>query len=136
MIVRYEFGVSSKASDGDNLIKSLQDALCEKYGFNDLDIYRWEVEKKIVPTGQEYAAFEIEANLINGSLCSSTNLLNLVQTEVSSPSSATAKQVNEAKLVQRWEVASIQYMDDCDSKKFAAIYDDMRNSIIEIGLSL
>ena len=122
MIVRYEFGVSSKASDGDNLIKSFQDALCEKYGFNDLDIYRWEVEKKIVPKGQEYAAFEIEDSLINGSSCSSTNLLNLVQTEVSSPSSATAKQVNEARLVHRWEVASIQYMDDCDSKKFAAIY--------------
>lgn len=47
-----------------------------------------------------------------------------------------AKQVNEAKLVHRWEVASIQYMDDCDSKKFAATYDDMHNSIIEIGLSL
>ena len=57
--VRYEFGVSSKASDGDNLIKSFQDTICEKYGFNDRDIYRWEVEKKIVPKGKEYAAFEI-----------------------------------------------------------------------------
>jgi hypothetical protein len=59
LAVRYEFGVSSKASDGDNLIKSFQDTLCEKYGFNDRDIYHWEVEKKIVPKGEEYAAFEI-----------------------------------------------------------------------------
>ena len=57
--IKYIFGVSSKASDGDNLIKSFQDALCEKYGFNDRDIYRWEIEKKIVGKGDEYAAFEI-----------------------------------------------------------------------------
>jgi hypothetical protein len=42
------FGVSSKASDGDNLIKAWQDALCEKCGFNDRDIYHWDVEKVIV----------------------------------------------------------------------------------------
>jgi hypothetical protein len=53
------FGVSSKASDGDNLIKSFQDTLCETYGFNDRDIYRWDVEKLIVTKGQEYVAFEI-----------------------------------------------------------------------------
>ena len=57
--VTYVFGVSSKAADGDNLIKSFQDALCEKYGFNDRDIYHWDVEKVIVPKGQEYAGFEI-----------------------------------------------------------------------------
>jgi len=57
--VKYIFGVSSKASDGDNLIKSFQDTLCEKYGFNDRDIYRWEVEKVIVPKGAEYVEFEI-----------------------------------------------------------------------------
>jgi len=59
LAVHYVFGVSSKASDGDNLIKSFQDALCEEYGFNDRDIYRWEVEKVIVPKGEEYVAFEI-----------------------------------------------------------------------------
>jgi|ERR1017187_1877229 hypothetical protein len=59
LAVAYEFGVSSTASDGDNLIKSFQDSLCEKYVFNDRDIYHWEVEKKIVPKGQEYVAFEI-----------------------------------------------------------------------------
>jgi hypothetical protein len=57
--VKYVFGVSSKASDGDNLIKSFQDTLCKKYGFNDRDIYHWEVDKEIVPKGEEYAAFEI-----------------------------------------------------------------------------
>jgi hypothetical protein len=60
--VRYTFGVSSEASDGDNLIKSFQDTLCEKYWFNDRDIYRWEVEKRIVPKGEEYAAFEIRSS--------------------------------------------------------------------------
>jgi len=58
--VHYIFGVSSKASDGDNLIKSFQDTLCEKYGVNDRDIYAWQVEKVIVPKGEEFAAFEIE----------------------------------------------------------------------------
>ena len=57
--VRYEFGVSSKNSDGDNLIKCCQDALAEKYGFNDKLIYKWEVEKKDVKKGEEYIAFEI-----------------------------------------------------------------------------
>jgi Holliday junction resolvase RusA-like endonuclease len=59
LCVKYIFGVSSKASDGDNLIKSFQDTLCEKYGFNDRDIYQWKVEKKIVPKGREYVEFEI-----------------------------------------------------------------------------
>lgn len=59
LAVAYEFGVSSKAADGDNLIKSFQDTICEQYGFNDREIYRWEVEKVIVPKGEEYAAFEI-----------------------------------------------------------------------------
>ena len=30
------------------------------YGFNDRGIYHWDVEKVIVPKGEEYAAFEIE----------------------------------------------------------------------------
>lgn len=40
-----------ESSDGDNLIKSFQDTLCEKYGVNDRDIYEWKVEKVIVPKG-------------------------------------------------------------------------------------
>ncbi len=59
--VKYIFGVSRSTIDGDNLVKCLQDVLAEKYGFNDRDIYRWEVEKVLVPKGQEYAAFEIGA---------------------------------------------------------------------------
>ena len=39
LAVTYVFGVSSKAADGDNLVKALQDALVDKYGFNDRDIY-------------------------------------------------------------------------------------------------
>ena len=57
--VRYEFGVSSKASDGDNLVKCLQDAIAEGYGFNDNRIYEWYARKVDVPRGKEYVAFEI-----------------------------------------------------------------------------
>jgi hypothetical protein len=53
------FGVSSKNADCDNCIKALQDSLCENFGFNDRNIYRWETEKRIVPKGQEFAEFEI-----------------------------------------------------------------------------
>lgn len=59
--VKYRFGVSSKNSDGDNLIKCFQDALAECYGFNDKRIYKWEVEKVDVRKGSEYIKFEIES---------------------------------------------------------------------------
>lgn len=57
--VKYVFGVSSKNSDGDNLIKCVQDAIAEKYGFNDKQIYKWEVEKIDVKKGEEFISFEI-----------------------------------------------------------------------------
>jgi Holliday junction resolvase RusA-like endonuclease len=57
--VEYVFAVSSKASDGDNLIKCLQDALCEKYGVNDKMIYEWKVSKVDVKKGEEYIKFAI-----------------------------------------------------------------------------
>ena len=57
--VRYEFGVSSLASDLDNCVKAFQDCLSEQYGFNDLEIYRAEMEKKMVKKNGEYIAFEI-----------------------------------------------------------------------------
>jgi hypothetical protein len=57
--VKYIFGVSSKNADGDNLIKCLQDALADKYGFNDKIIYKWDVEKIDVKKGEEYIDFEI-----------------------------------------------------------------------------
>lgn len=53
------FGVSSKQSDGDNLIKCFQDCLADKYGFNDKMIYRWAVDKVDVPKGNEYIEFEL-----------------------------------------------------------------------------
>lgn len=57
--VKYEFGVSSKNADGDNLIKAFQDILCERYEFNDRQIYHWEVRKVDVRKGTEYIRFEI-----------------------------------------------------------------------------
>jgi Holliday junction resolvase RusA-like endonuclease len=62
LALRYIFGVSSKNADGDNLIKAFQDALADHYGFNDRDIYHWEVEKRIVPKGEEFVEFELCPN--------------------------------------------------------------------------
>lgn len=61
LAVKYIFGVSSKGSDGDNLIKAFQDCLAQKYGFNDNKIYRWEVEKRDVKKGEEYIKWELKA---------------------------------------------------------------------------
>ena len=57
--VEYIFGVSSKASDGDNLIKAFQDCLSEKYGFDDRRIYSWDVKKADVKKGMEFIQFSI-----------------------------------------------------------------------------
>jgi Holliday junction resolvase RusA-like endonuclease len=57
--VFYRFGVSSKGSDYDNLIKASQDALSEKYGFNDNRIYKAEIEKIDVEKGKEFISFNI-----------------------------------------------------------------------------
>jgi len=55
-----EFGFSSKASDIDNCIKSLQDCLVKKYNtFDDRQIYELRVVKKIVKKRQEYISFNI-----------------------------------------------------------------------------
>lgn len=59
--VIYKFGSSSKNSDGDNLIKCFQDAIAEKYGFNDKKIYKWDVEKIDVKKGEEFISFEISS---------------------------------------------------------------------------
>lgn len=58
--VTYIFGTSSKNSDGDNFIKTFQDALAEKYKFNDKKIYKWDVEKIDVLKGKEFIEFLIE----------------------------------------------------------------------------
>lgn len=54
------FAFSSKRSDIDNPIKTLLDALQQKYDFNDSEIYKLEVIKKIVKKGKEYIEFNIE----------------------------------------------------------------------------
>ena len=58
--VYYEFGVATKASDGDNCIKQFQDCLTHKYKFNDNDIFKWTIIKKVVGKGNEYIKFEIK----------------------------------------------------------------------------
>jgi len=59
LFARYEFGVSSKNCDGDNLVKCFQDAIAERYGFNDKQIYKWEFQKVDVKKGMEYIAFSL-----------------------------------------------------------------------------
>jgi Holliday junction resolvase RusA-like endonuclease len=54
------FGLSSKLNDIDNGLKPFIDILQKKYGFNDRDIYKLEVEKVIVPKGKEFIEFEIK----------------------------------------------------------------------------
>jgi Holliday junction resolvase RusA-like endonuclease len=61
--VYYIFGVSSKAADGDNLIKSFQDTISEHYGFNDNKIYEWHVKKVDVAKGKEFIDFDIYPHL-------------------------------------------------------------------------
>lgn len=60
--VFYEFGVSSKNSDWDNMIKPFQDILQKKYDFNDNRIYRAIVQKVIVKKGEEYIKFSLKKN--------------------------------------------------------------------------
>jgi Holliday junction resolvase RusA-like endonuclease len=60
LAVSYIFGVSNSNTDADNLIKCFQDALAEAYGFNDNQIYEWQIKKVIVPKGKEFVDFQIE----------------------------------------------------------------------------
>lgn len=56
----FEFGFSNMASDIDNPVKSINDILQKKYGFNDKEIHRLEVNKVAAPKGSEYFKFLIE----------------------------------------------------------------------------
>lgn len=56
-----EFGFSSKLSDIDNGIKQFGDCLVKKYGVDDRNIYRLEVDKVIVKKGEEYIKFKLFA---------------------------------------------------------------------------
>lgn len=53
------FGVSSKLFDTDNGIKPFVDALQDKYGFNDRDIYVLCSAKVDVPKGSEFIKWEL-----------------------------------------------------------------------------
>lgn len=57
----FEFGFSSSASDWDNCIKTTQDVIATKYGFNDKLIRKGTVTTEIVKKGEEYIKFKIES---------------------------------------------------------------------------
>lgn len=59
-VIYFEFGLSSSNSDWDNSIKTAQDCIAEKYGFNDRLIKRGVVDVVNVKKGQEYIKFKIE----------------------------------------------------------------------------
>lgn len=58
LIVKYIFGVSSKASDLDNLLKAATDIIANAYGFNDREIFSIYAKKEIVSKGNEFIKFE------------------------------------------------------------------------------
>ena len=62
--VYLEWGFSSKASDIDNPTKIILDILANKYGFDDKQIYRLIIEKRIVKKGNEYIKFEIKTEYL------------------------------------------------------------------------
>ena len=57
-----EFGVSNMSSDTDNLIKPLQDALQDKYGFNDNRIVGILATKTKTAKSDEFIDWEIKSN--------------------------------------------------------------------------
>lgn len=56
-------GYSNILSDIDNCLKPFIDCLQKKYLFNDRDIYKLSIEKKIVKKGKEFINFEIKSLL-------------------------------------------------------------------------
>ncbi len=59
-VIYLEFGLSSASGDWDNCIKTAQDCIAEKYGFNDKLIKRGVVDIVNVAKGHEYISFKIE----------------------------------------------------------------------------
>lgn len=59
MMLMVTFGVSSKLFDMDNGLKPFIDALQEKYGFNDRQIYVGLIAKVDVPKGSEYIKWDL-----------------------------------------------------------------------------
>lgn len=66
--LHFVFGMSNVLSDWDNPVKPLQDILQKKYGFNDKDVHKATVEKKIVKKGGEFFEFRIEQYLAESDL--------------------------------------------------------------------
>lgn len=62
-LITFEFGFSNKGSDIDNPVKPFTDVLQKKYLFNDRDIYKMVLIKKIVKKGEDYIKFSIEPYL-------------------------------------------------------------------------
>jgi Holliday junction resolvase RusA-like endonuclease len=60
--IEIEFGFSNAAKDIDNPIKPFLDILQKRYTFDDKQIYKLSVIKKIVRKGKEYIAFKINEN--------------------------------------------------------------------------
>lgn len=54
-------GQSASSCDWDNPIKTFQDVMAKKYGFNDKRIFRGVVEKVIVPKGKEYIEWDLKS---------------------------------------------------------------------------
>src|SRR3990167_11235941 len=59
LTIKYRFGMSSKGSDADNIVKPLTDILAEVYGFNDNRVYKYEIEKVNVKKTEEFVEFLI-----------------------------------------------------------------------------
>lgn len=59
MSVYFRFGVSSKNSDGDNLVKCAQDIIANYYKFNDKRVYEWHIVKEDTKKGEEFIEFHI-----------------------------------------------------------------------------
>lgn len=57
--IHFKFGFSSGASDWDNCIKTTQDCIAKRYGFNDKLIKRGIVDTEKVKKSNEFFEFEI-----------------------------------------------------------------------------
>lgn len=58
--IRYTFGLSNMAADIDNPVKPITDILQKKYGFNDKDIYKMELNKVKTEKGKEFISIFVE----------------------------------------------------------------------------
>lgn len=57
--IHFKFAFSSDASDWDNCIKTTQDCIAKRYGFNDRLIKKGIVDTEKVKKGKEYFEFKI-----------------------------------------------------------------------------